>query len=192
MSNPALINTYQLGPPLNAISDRRSLKIHAAIIQAPHVLSPQKCAVGATKHPRQRAVSFGGVPPTVVCSAAAQPAALRDLRPSDAARVSDLKRRISSLAGTQNGTDLDEAQRTEINAVIKELEELNPASSPASVDLKGSEWDLVYSSSVAASAGRFGPFVGRVWQVCCPTAALSPSNHLNIPIDAHHTFLQVD
>ncbi len=36
---------------------------------------------------------------------------------------------------------------------------------PSAVDLAGTNWKLVYTTSTAASSGKIGPFVGFVEQV---------------------------
>lgn len=111
----------------------------------------------------------------ITVTAASAPGAAQQrpasLKAADVQRAAQLKEQLTELAGSRNGTDRDEAQRRDIAAVIEKLEALNPAEQPVAVDLAGTAWRLVYSSSMAASAGKFGPFVGRVWQVrssACP------------------------
>lgn len=78
--------------------------------------------------------------------------------------VHDLKQRISKLAGTRNGTDCSEAQRQELAEVIGQLVERNPTAAPATADLAGSEWVILYTNAVGNSSGKLGPLVGKTGQ----------------------------
>eukprot|EP00208_Stichococcus_sp_RCC1054_P006658 CAMPEP_0206139664 /NCGR_PEP_ID=MMETSP1473-20131121/6984_1 /ASSEMBLY_ACC=CAM_ASM_001109 /TAXON_ID=1461547 /ORGANISM="Stichococcus sp, Strain RCC1054" /LENGTH=253 /DNA_ID=CAMNT_0053533543 /DNA_START=117 /DNA_END=878 /DNA_ORIENTATION=+ len=121
--------------------------------------------LGGKGHGTQRITqpAFSAVAASSSASGAAQQS-LSALKTTDDERAAQLKQTIIALAGNSNGTDRDEGQRKEIDGTIQQLEALNPAQSLAAVDLTGTEWRLVYSSSLAPSSGKIGPFVGRVWQ----------------------------
>lgn len=102
--------------------------------------------------------------PTVVHAAAQQQISLAGLQPKDSRKAAELKSSISKLAGSNNGTDLAPEQHAKIKQLLQELEAMNPADKPVDVDLTGTNWRLVYSSSTAASSGKIGPFVGFVEQ----------------------------
>eukprot|EP00898_Chlorokybus_atmophyticus_P002981 jgi/Chlat1/3684/Chrsp24S03845 len=94
---------------------------------------------------------------------------------ADVASVAATKQELLSASrNTQNGTACtsDQAERIAgkdlLDGLIKQLEASNPSKKPAYADLYDSFWELVYSSSTAASAGKLGPFVGYVTQEFLP------------------------
>ncbi|KAG8462320.1 hypothetical protein KFE25_012140 [Diacronema lutheri] len=85
---------------------------------------------------------------------AAAPAAARPLKSSI----------VRLAAGTQNGLTADVSTAAQIQALAKLLEELNPTAHLATSELVDGQWQLVYTSTSGGSAGKIGPFVGRVEQ----------------------------
>mmetsp|Transcript_24671 Transcript_24671/g.77899 ORF Transcript_24671/g.77899 Transcript_24671/m.77899 type:complete len:225 (-) Transcript_24671:326-1000(-) len=77
----------------------------------------------------------------------------------------ELKQRIVKTAGDKNGLDLSAEAKKGVEGLIAELEAINPTPNPARVDLGGTKWELVYSSTAGASGGKLGPFIGQVTQV---------------------------
>ena len=71
----------------------------------------------------------------------------------------------AAAEGTQNGTAADAAQAAKVRECVRQLEELNPTAPTADVDLSGTSWRLVYTSSTGTSSGKVGPLVGEVTQV---------------------------
>lgn len=81
------------------------------------------------------------------------------------AKTRPIKRSIVQLArGTQNGLAADAATAAQIGALSKLLEEANPTKPLATSDKIDGKWQLVYTSTKGGSAGKIGPFVGRVEQ----------------------------
>ena len=51
--------------------------------------------------------------------------------------------------------------------IAKLLKQLESTGQLDDLDLTGSTWRLLYSTSKASSSGKIGPFIGRVTQVMC-------------------------
>lgn len=84
---------------------------------------------------------------------------------ASATAVRPLKHSIVKLAaGTQNGLRADASTAAQVAALAKLLEEANPTKNLATSDLVDGKWTLVYTSTTGGSAGKVGPFVGRVEQ----------------------------
>eukprot|EP00667_Euglena_gracilis_P017843 EG_transcript_18865 len=76
-----------------------------------------------------------------------------------------LKERIKSLAeGTQNGTAASPEAQAEVARLVAALERLNPEPAIATAPKLTGNWRLVYTTNTGNSAGKFGPFVGDVFQ----------------------------
>ena len=72
---------------------------------------------------------------------------------------------LRDLAGTKNGTDLDEAGVEKVKAVIEQIINRDDGyPNPNSVDLTSTNWQLTYSDSKGNSSGKLGPFTGVVTQ----------------------------
>lgn len=85
-----------------------------------------------------------------------------DASPASLAALID---RLRAAAGTKNGTDLDEHAEAKVKAIVRELSARDDsAPDPNTIDLAGTNWDLLYSDSAGNSSGKLGPFVGRVNQ----------------------------
>ena len=56
-------------------------------------------------------------------------------------------------------------------AVVKVVESLEQAGSVKDVDYTGTTWRLVFSTSTSESAGKLGPFTGRVRQARSTTSS---------------------
>lgn len=85
-----------------------------------------------------------------------------DASPASLAALID---RLRAAAGTKNGTDLDEHAEAKVKAIVRELSARDDsAPDPNTIDLAGTNWDLLYSDSAGNSSGKLGPFVGRVTQ----------------------------
>lgn len=94
----------------------------------------------------------------------------------DAASLPQLKQQLYELVGAANGTDRTPEQREKIERVITQIESLNPSPRPADVEMEGTEWELIYTSSSGNSSGKLGPMVGRVEQYFC---ASNPGKYVN-------------
>ena len=82
-----------------------------------------------------------------------------------AQNISDLKNAIIVASkGTQNGIKASEETKEKIVSIAKSLEKLNPTKSPSSSDKLNGSWELVFTSNEGSSAGKIGPFVGKVIQ----------------------------
>lgn len=85
-----------------------------------------------------------------------------DASPASLAALID---RLRAAAGTKNGTDLDEHAEAKVKAIVRELSARDDSTpDPNTIDLAGTNWDLLYSDSAGNSSGKLGPFVGRVTQ----------------------------
>lgn len=81
------------------------------------------------------------------------------------ASVVPIKRSIIKLArGTDNGVTADPGTAAQIVALTHLLEEQNPTPDVSESPLVAGCWELVYTDTSSSSAGRLGPFVGRVQQ----------------------------
>jgi hypothetical protein len=77
-----------------------------------------------------------------------------------------LTQTIASLAeGTKNGLACTDREAAELGTLIGLLEEQNPTADPAESALLDGDWKLLYTSTKGGSAGKLGPFVGRVNQL---------------------------
>eukprot|EP00611_Tribonema_gayanum_P025863 TRINITY_DN6004_c1_g1_i1.p1 TRINITY_DN6004_c1_g1~~TRINITY_DN6004_c1_g1_i1.p1 ORF type:complete len:275 (+),score=81.73 TRINITY_DN6004_c1_g1_i1:30-827(+) len=86
-------------------------------------------------------------------------------RASSEAEAAELKKIIYTAAkGTDNGIKASEAQREAIKGAINKLVKINPTKAPAKSDKSTGVWNLVYTTSSESSAGKLGPFVGKVTQ----------------------------
>ena len=80
--------------------------------------------------------------------------------------VSDLKQKLVKLTkNTNNGVSASQASRLEIDSVVNELERLNPTKSLTNTKLLDGNWELLYTTNEGSSAGKLGPFVGKVNQI---------------------------
>lgn len=78
--------------------------------------------------------------------------------------MQDLKRQLKELAGHQNGTDRTMEQRQALASVISQLNKQNPTPAPATANLAGTEWVILYTDSTGNSSGKLGPLVGKTGQ----------------------------
>jgi len=77
-----------------------------------------------------------------------------------------LSQTIEALAaGKKNGLACTPAESEELEEVISMLEAQSPTEAPAQSALLDGAWRLVYTSTQGGSAGKLGPFVGKVQQV---------------------------
>lgn len=80
--------------------------------------------------------------------------------------ATSIKNQIRCLAkGTKNGIHASASVKEEIGLLANKLADLNPTSSLTTSPLLNGVWKLVYTSNEGSSAGKLGPFVGRVDQV---------------------------
>jgi PAP_fibrillin len=79
--------------------------------------------------------------------------------------VAELKAALAAAAGKRNGTDRSASQREALSALVERLAAANPTREPAKVDLRNSDWELVYTDSSGNSSGKLGPLTGKVSQV---------------------------
>jgi len=82
------------------------------------------------------------------------------------ARVGMIKSNIRSLAvGTSNGIKAPKSVKEEIANLATELASLNPTNDLTSSKKLEGRWKLLYTSNEGSSAGKLGPFIGRVDQI---------------------------
>ena len=84
---------------------------------------------------------------------------------NDGGDISSAKRVLmAAVDGTENGLSCTESQRIDIEALITNLECLNPTDKPASSPLVDGNWRVVYSTAPPPSNGSLGPFKGTAFQ----------------------------
>lgn len=80
-------------------------------------------------------------------------------------RAKNLKKEIEDYSrGTSNGITASNEVKTKIGSVVKELEQLNFENNLTSNIKLDGKWKLLYTTNSGSSAGKLGPFVGRVNQ----------------------------
>lgn len=80
--------------------------------------------------------------------------------------IYELKQRLVTLTkNTNNGVNANKELRTSIDSVVSELERLNPTKSLSNTKLLDGNWKLLYTTNIGSSAGKLGPFVGKVNQI---------------------------
>jgi PAP_fibrillin len=85
--------------------------------------------------------------------------------PSKSKEIAGLKLSlIDATKGTSNGVKASSEQRDKVNKIVNSLEKLNAVSNIASSPLMTGNWRLLYTTNDGSSAGKLGPFVGRVDQ----------------------------
>jgi hypothetical protein len=84
---------------------------------------------------------------------------------ANALKIMELKRDIKAFSkGTQNGIDCNDSKRQKVAECVKVLEGSNSVRDISSSLLLDGNWKLVYTTNEGSSAGKFGPFVGAVYQ----------------------------
>lgn len=82
------------------------------------------------------------------------------------AKIENLKLNLFENAkGTSNGVKASDETRVQIAAIVNELEKLNAVKKISSSDMMNGNWKLLYTTNEGSSAGKLGPFVGRVDQL---------------------------
>ena len=121
--------------------------------------------VSAVKVARRRGFRFSDFsrhPSRLRSASDASDDASDDASPASLAALID---RLRAAAGTKNGTDLDEHAEAKVKAIVREISARDDSAlDPNTIDLAGTNWDLLYSDSPGNSSGKLGPFVGRVTQ----------------------------
>jgi hypothetical protein len=80
-------------------------------------------------------------------------------------KAGDLKTAIADASkSTQNGIKASAETKQRIITIAKSLEKLNPTKSPSSSGLLNGSWELIFTTNEGSSAGKLGPFVGKVVQ----------------------------
>ena len=80
-------------------------------------------------------------------------------------KTTNLKKSLIELTkGTNNGLKATDETRSEIAAIAKSLAAFNGIKSIASSPAMTGNWKLLYTTNGGNSAGKLGPFVGRVDQ----------------------------
>ena len=84
---------------------------------------------------------------------------------SQKAKIEALKTDLFSNAqGTSNGVKATEDTKQKISSIVSDLEKLNTNKRISSSPLMNGNWKLLYTTNDGSSAGKLGPFVGRVDQ----------------------------
>jgi hypothetical protein len=82
------------------------------------------------------------------------------------AKIEALKANLISVSkGTSNGVKASDDQRLTITSIVNDLEKLNSVKKISSSEKMNGNWRLVYTTNEGSSAGKLGPFVGRVDQL---------------------------
>ena len=102
--------------------------------------------------------------------------------------ASELKQAIVlKTTGTSNGVDADDTKRTEVQALVNELEKLNKETKLTSTPRLDGNWKLLFTTNDGSSAGKIGPFVGKVEQDINLNVSLYSSSFL--PYLKRHAFV---
>jgi hypothetical protein len=73
---------------------------------------------------------------------------------------------LQQTLGTQNGIYATESQRVAIASIVQRLEKVNTSVSKISTSTQLSgNWRLIYTTNKGSSAGKIGPWVGKVNQI---------------------------
>ena len=84
---------------------------------------------------------------------------------SQKAKIDALKADLFSNAqGTSNGVKASAQSKLKISSIVSDLEKLNTNKKISSSPLMNGNWKLIYTTNDGSSAGKLGPFVGRVDQ----------------------------
>ena len=87
------------------------------------------------------------------------------LKKTSAQNVQALKNDLTRLSrGTSNGVKASPQRREEIQNVIDKLNKQNKVRQLTKSPLIDGSWDLLYTTNEGSSAGKIGPFVGKVEQ----------------------------
>lgn len=79
--------------------------------------------------------------------------------------IIDLKTRIRTLSSnSNNGISIVDTKKTEILKLVTNLEKKCMESKLTSSRLIDGDWNLLFTTNTGSSAGKLGPFVGRVSQ----------------------------
>ena len=82
-----------------------------------------------------------------------------------AAKATLLKTNLLTITkGTSNGMKADAEVRSEVAKIVNDLEKLNDVKTISSSPVMNGNWKLLYTTNSGSSAGRLGPFIGRVDQ----------------------------
>lgn len=79
-------------------------------------------------------------------------------------RSSNKAKIIELAANTENGIAAKPEIKDKIAELVKSLESLNPTKKTSDSPLLNGTWSLVYTTNEGSSAGKVGPFVGKVVQ----------------------------
>lgn len=82
----------------------------------------------------------------------------------DTSQLQPLKKRIQQEVGVKYGFDKSTSERQSIEQLIEQLVALNPTEEPAGMDLTGTSWRPIYTTSTGTSGGKLGPFIAEVSQ----------------------------
>jgi len=78
----------------------------------------------------------------------------------------DIKNRIKYLAkNTDNGLRISETNKNEILSLVETLNKQNKVKQLTKSSLLNGDWELIFTTTKGSSAGKLGPFVGKVSQV---------------------------
>ena len=80
--------------------------------------------------------------------------------------ASDLKNQIFTLAkNTKNGVNANDKTKNDIAQLVAQLEKINPTKDLTTTKKIDGDWRLLYTTNEGSSAGKLGPFVGKVNQI---------------------------
>ena len=74
------------------------------------------------------------------------------------------KELLQKCIGTSNGVKASPETRDEIASIVRRLEKVNAVKKISSSKKMDGNWKLLYTTNDGSSAGKLGPFVGRVDQ----------------------------
>jgi hypothetical protein len=79
--------------------------------------------------------------------------------------VKTLQQNIKNIsANKDNGIKVAPEDKVKILEIVKDIEAKNPSSVVSSNPKMTGKWDLIYTSNTGSSAGKLGPFIGKVVQ----------------------------
>ena len=81
------------------------------------------------------------------------------------AKAALLKKNLVDITkGTSNGMKANAEVRSEVAEIVNNLEKLNDVKTISSSPVMNGNWKLLYTTNSGSSAGKLGPFIGRVDQ----------------------------
>jgi len=71
---------------------------------------------------------------------------------------------IKATESTDNGVSATDVQVREIDALVRDIEKMNPTKNPSQSDSVEGTWRVIFSTAPSPSNGKLGPFLGSALQ----------------------------